>query len=211
MVLNNNNNNNNDDADDDVLLVNKTSYDPTYLNDMWTLYFHEADSSDWTLSSYVRLTDVSTVEEFWNMSSLIHQLVSDNMFFLMREGVYPCWDDVNNMQGGSISLKVPKTEAVRAWESICKRVLGECMVNVEEVDSSNSSSINGVSISPKRYFCIIKIWLKDNKLQRSEQFSLPSWYKGDLLYKSHIECIQANTDRLTINSTNTTTTTTTTH
>ena len=38
--------------------------EPRYLNDVWTLYFHTPDDPDWTLSSYVRLTDVSTVEDF---------------------------------------------------------------------------------------------------------------------------------------------------
>ena len=164
----------------------------TYLNDSWTLYFHSSDSPDWTLPSYVRLADISTVEDFWAVQSCVEGLVAENMFFLMREGVYPCWDDKSNMYGGCISMKVSKSDASRTWEAVSMKVLGEQMAQPQDL----WESINGISISPKKYFSIIKVWLKDDKLQRSEDLFVPSWYSGEILYKSHMDCIKANTERL---------------
>lgn len=166
--------------------------DPAYLNDVWSLYFHGSEDPDWTLPSYVRLTDISTVEDFWASQSCVEEHVPENMFFLMREGVYPCWDDPKNMYGGCISLKVAKTDAVKAWETICVRVIGETML----MNKSAWESVNGVSISPKKYFSIVKVWLKDGCHSSPHDFSVPDWYTGDVLYRNHLDCIKANTDKL---------------
>jgi hypothetical protein len=167
--------------------------DVTYINDVWTLYFHASDDPDWTLSSYVRLTDISTVEDFWASSSCLTPHVAENMFFLMREGVYPCWDDPQNMYGGCVSMKVSKMDAPRAWEDVCSRVLGETIAS----DRTAWELVNGVSISPKRYFSIIKVWLKDSeRFTQSTDFDLPSWYNGEVLFRNHMDCIKANTEKL---------------
>ena len=168
--------------------------DPTYLNDVWSMYFHVTDDPDWTFSSYVRLADISTVEDFLASSECVKAHVPDNMFFMMREGVYPCWDDPKNMYGGCISLKVTKSDAGRAWETICTRVLGETIL---AKDDDGWESVNGVSISPKKYFSIVKVWLKDGEHNAPTDFSVPKWYAGDVLYRSHLDCIKANTDKLT--------------
>ncbi|PNH00915.1 Eukaryotic translation initiation factor 4E [Tetrabaena socialis] len=162
-----------------------------YLNDVWTLYFHKSDDTDWTLSSYVRLTDISTVGDFWTAHACIQESLPENMFFLMREGIYPCWDDPRNMYGGCISLKVSKADACRAWEGVCSRVLGETMLT-----GADWESVNGVSISPKKYFSIVKVWLKNGENNRPEEFATPPWYSGEILYRSHMDCIKASTEKL---------------
>lgn len=168
---------------------------PTYLNDVWTLYFHVSDDMDWTLASYIRLTDISTVEDYWWSQQCIREHMAENMFFIMREGVYPCWDDPKNMYGGCISMKFPKAEAVRAWEHVCVHVLGETMAT----DRQAWESVNGVSLSPKKYFCILKIWLNDSSthVDLGREYATPPWYKGDVLYRNHMDCIKANSEKLT--------------
>ena len=178
-----------------VEIVKPVSKESTYLNDVWSLYFHGSDDPDWTLPSYIRLTDVSTVEDFWASHACIKDNVPDNMFFMMREGVYPCWDDPKNMYGGSISLKVSKADATRAWETVCSRVLGETML---AKDAAGWESVNGVSISPKKYFSILKVWLKDGDHDRPSDFSIPTWYAGEVLYRSHLDCIKANSEKLLV-------------
>ncbi|KAG2498117.1 hypothetical protein HYH03_003875 [Edaphochlamys debaryana] len=157
-----------------------------------------SEDMDWTLASYVRLTDVSTVEDFWMAHGLVKEHLAENMFFIMREGIYPCWDDPKNMYGRCVSLKVAKGDAHRAWEAICSRVLGETVitrVGVKEVKGVKGvkdvkdvkdvkeapeapeaawESVNGISISPKKYFCIIKIWLKDARFNHPDDFAVPA-------------------------------------
>lgn len=164
----------------------------TYINDVWSLYFHASDDPDWTLPSYVRLADVSTVQDFWTAASCIAPHVPENMFFLMREGVYPCWDDPQNMYGGCVSIKVSKGDAVRAWEDVCVHVLGETMLK----ERSAWELVNGVSISPKKYFSIVKVWLKEGRFSQPVDFALPAWYAGEVLFRNHLDCIKANNEKL---------------
>ena len=52
------------------------------------------------------------------------------------------------------------------------------------------NNINGISISPKKNFCIIKIWLKNKDIFNNENvkeyFNIPDEYTGDLIFKNHI-------------------------
>ena len=45
--------------------------------------------------------------------------------------------------------------------------------------------INGISTSPKKHFCIIKIWLADTSLANKEFFDIIPKYYGNILYKSN--------------------------
>jgi hypothetical protein len=159
---------------------------------VWSVYFHASDDNDWTLESYVRLADVSTVEDFWSLDSKISEYIPDNMFFMMREGVYPCWDDSSNMYGGYVSFKVSKTDACKAWELFATHCIGETMMTNKEF----WESVTGVSISPKKYFSIVKIWLKDGEHVNPTDFFIPDWYVGEVLYRSHMDCIKANTEKV---------------
>ena len=163
----------------------------TYLNDIWSIFFHSSDDEDWTLSSYVRLSDVSTVEDFWTSIDHLKDKIPDNMLFMMREGIDPCWDDPQNMYGGCISMKIPKADTIRTWEHISMRVIGETMLN----ERQGWESINGISISPKKYFSILKVWLKDSTYDKPNDFAIPAWYNGEVLWRSHMDCIRANTEK----------------
>lgn len=61
----------------------------TWLSDIWTWYFHDPGDSRWTLDSYRRLCDISTIEEFWRLHEAHAPLLTRGMFFLMRECVFP--------------------------------------------------------------------------------------------------------------------------
>jgi hypothetical protein len=159
-----------------------------YLNDVWSFYFHGSEDSNWTLASYVRLTDLSSVQDFWMLHEVIEKSLPDNMFFLMREGIDPCWDDPSNLHGGCISLKVPKADVVRTWEFFCSQILGEVL--------KPSQQVTGISLSPKRFFSILKIWLKSTGEETHKQIKMPDWYKGEVLVRSHLDCIRANSEKL---------------
>lgn len=154
------------------------------MNDVWTIYFHASGDPDWTLGSYVRVADICCVEEFAHISREIETRVRGNMFFLMREGIYPCWDDPCNLYGSSLSLKVPMEEATKAWWSLGALILGETLCD-------EMACVNGFSVSPKRNFCIFKIWLRDADRVRAD-FALPDWYEGEVIFKKHVDCIHAN-------------------
>ena len=164
----------------------------TDLSDSWTVYQHDSKSSDWTYPSYVKVNMISTVQEFWDVHTAIERYIPDNMFFMMRDDIFPSWDDSNNLQGGSISLKIQKADATRTWLSMCIKLTSNTLTKEPDM----FDCINGLSISPKANSSIIKIWLKNDSLQTCHAFSLPQWYKGDVLYRNHLDCIHANTTRL---------------
>jgi Eukaryotic initiation factor 4E len=176
----------------------------TLLNDTWTVYFHEPSDPDWTMGSYVRLDQISSIEAFWKVHEGVRPFLNRGMFFLMREHVFPCWDDPSNIKGGCISLKIPKEDVEAFWEKVGTRLLGETLVvppgDCEEADAW--SAVNGVSISPKRFFCICKLWLKETVLTDLRHFRIPEMFHGGAMYRSNMEIIRQNNNNNNNNNNN---------
>lgn len=160
------------------------------LNDVWTFYFHDPNDTNWNFDSYVRMKNISSVEEFWSIHNQIKPKIHLGMFFLMREFVFPCWDDEHNRDGGCLSMKVLKQDMPKVWEDICVKLLGETVL-AESKRKSFWNAVNGISTSPKKHFCIIKIWLKNNDHTLPADFALPNFH-GELLYRSNQDNIQNN-------------------
>ena len=154
-----------------------------YLNDIWTVYFHDPNDTDWTHSSYINLGNISTVDDFWNHHVGYREHAHKGMFFIMREHVFPSWDDPCNLTGGCLSIKVLKDDMNKFWEDLAIKMLGEDLL----VDGYKDkwSCVNGISTSPKKHFCIIKIWLQNDELSNKSFFNLLLDYHGDILYKSN--------------------------
>lgn len=172
--------------------VNKLEDEDPFLNDVWSLYFHDPNDANWNYDSYVRLTDISSIKEYWSIHHLLKPKLHCGMFFLMREYVFPCWDDENNRNGGCLSIKVLKQDLPQVWETISMRLIGEVLLQPKHV-ASKWNCVNGISTSPKKHFCIIKIWLKDNSLTQKEDYDLgiPTLH-GEILYRSNQENILHN-------------------
>lgn len=163
--------------------------DDGLLNDSWTFYFHDPLNNTWTLDSYKRLGDVSSIGDFLAMHSTINDFIPHGMFFLMREHVFPCWDDKHNIDGGCISLKVNGDHVYAVWEELVKRVIGETLSK----SAAAWSHVNGVSISPKRGFCIVKLWMSKDYVHtpgRECMLRIPSKYRGEIVFRSNRDNIQ---------------------
>jgi hypothetical protein len=156
------------------------------LNDIWTYHFHDPNNVDWTFGSYIRLADVSTVEDFCHIHECLKEKLKGGMFFLMREYIFPCWDDENNINGGCLSIKVAKENLVDFWEELCQRLLGETLLTSGDA----TSVVNGISTSPKRSFCIVKIWLRTNEYNDGKYYNLPDNKNGEVIYKENRQNIQ---------------------
>lgn len=135
----------------------------TMLNDKWVLYYHLPSDKNWTLSAYTVIMD--SIDDTNKVIS-INETISDNvvklsMLFLMRNGVSPLWEDPLNVNGGCFSYKVVNKYVHDVWKSMVYLLCGGTLC----VDTKHFSSINGITISPKKNFCIIKIWLNTTKIQ----------------------------------------------
>jgi len=112
------------------------------------------------------------------------------MFFLMREHVFPCWDDKYNIDGGCVTLKVPKPEVHNVWAYLTARLVDNALLKGEE-EGEDASIVNGISVSPKSYYCIVKVWLA-REVDAQRDLNLPRGYHGDVLYKANRDTIRAS-------------------
>lgn len=138
------------------------------LESSWTLYFHDPDDRDWNFDSYTRVCTIFRASEFWGVH---HRLAENNalgkgMWFIMRDDVFPCWDDKANIDGGCVSFMVGKADVSRVWQEFCETMLCECM---RADGGEDYLEINGLSVSPKNDFCIIKVWLRSDSLSSTDK------------------------------------------
>ena len=166
------------------------------LNDTWSLYFHDPFNEDWTYASYHKICDITSAVEYWEVFDTLRDYFSRGMFFIFREHVFPCWDDESNINGGCISIKVLKKDLTPLWEDITMRMLGESFLKKEKMIFWNN--VNGMSISPKKAFSIIKIWLKSQDVIDPYMFEFPASYTGGFVYRSNQQNIDENHQKMSI-------------
>ena len=71
------------------------------LNNKWVLFFHDPEDNDWSVKSYKKLYEVESIEQFWDLFDFIgSKYISNGMFFFMRDGIAPVWEDKKNEDGG---------------------------------------------------------------------------------------------------------------
>lgn len=159
---------------------------PHNLNCKWVLWFHSPVDDDWTLDSYKKVIEISNIEEFWNAFHYINDShICNSMFFIMRDGIEPIWEDQYNKEGGCWSFKISKKDVYNAWLELGIALCSERITsNLEK-----SNTINGISISPKKTFCILKIW-NNNSEENAPSFiskKIPYIYVNTSIYKEHIK------------------------
>ena len=154
-----------------------------YLNDMWSIYFHDPFEHNWDIKSYKFICSMSSVEEFTQVYSTFNPLFGKGMFFIMREHITPRWEDEFNKQGGCFSFKLNKYNLQEKFFELCSQILGETLGK----NNVYSSNVNGISISPKKSYYIMRIWIKDNKYASSINYNISVPKYSTLMYKNHSE------------------------
>jgi hypothetical protein len=137
---------------------------PKYqLHGKWNLYYHLPHDSKWDLSSYtIVLGEIDSAEKVIAINELIHEnLVKNCMLFLMRDNITPMWEDPKNRSGGCFSYKVVNKQVAEVWKTLFYLSCGETLT----FNRDHHKHINGITISPKKNFCIIKIWLDTTEFQ----------------------------------------------
>jgi len=155
------------------------------LTDKWTMWAHLPHDTDWSITSYKKIYNMDTVEGAIAITETMPEvLVKNCMLFLMREGIKPIWEDPKNRQGGCFSYKISNKNVFDVWKELCYVLVG----NSISKQSSFVANVTGITISPKKNFCIIKIWMSTCANQN------PSVITGDVkglsthgcLFKKHV-------------------------
>jgi hypothetical protein len=146
-----------------------------FLPDVWQWFGHNPIDKDWTLRSYRLLGHpCSSVSDFWKIVNSARPVIERTMIFCMREGCQPIWDDPACVDGSLVSVLVGYDRAATTFVDVCTRALGETLV------ADTNSDVVGVSMSPKRMHCVIKIWTREQvDAQTVERWSLPQTIKRD--------------------------------
>tara|TARA_B110001450_G_scaffold127945_1_gene120354 strand:+ start:7153 stop:7620 length:468 start_codon:yes stop_codon:yes gene_type:complete len=153
-----------------------------YLNDIWSFYFHDPYNIDWNTNSFKFICNISNVDDFIKLYLTYKDIIFKGMFFIMREHILPIWEDENNINGGCFSLKIYKENIHEKLFELSSLLLGEKLGKTDEI----SNNINGISISPKKNYFIIRIWIKDNRYAIKQNYNIEIAKYTTVLYKNHV-------------------------
>jgi len=154
------------------------------LYDKWNMYYHLPQDKNWGLSSYkLIMGDIDSAEKVIALNQTIPEnIVKYCMLFVMRVGITPMWEDPKNRTGGCFSFKVINKQVYGVWKSLLYALCGETLFH----DRSYHKLVNGITISPKKNFCIIKIWMIDYTMQNPEALiTIPNLFTQGCLFKKH--------------------------
>jgi hypothetical protein len=152
------------------------------LPNKWWLWYHDPNDSDYSLKGYIRIAEVTSVDEFWTLVDTIQKEAwLSGMFFFMKDGYRPLWDAPENDKGGAWSKKVDASDTYD--------VFIDCMVHciANSFLKNHKETLVGVTLSPKGQFHIIKIWNASSALsdRRLLSPSLKMKIGDDIAYKAH--------------------------
>ena len=129
------------------------------IESKWILWNHKLDDNSWSNDSYNNMYEINNLFDYKILEDNITlQNLQNTMFFLMRDNIFPTWEDPLNKNGCGASFKVPSTNIYDIWNKLTSYLICE---NIQK-DIKYWDNINGISISPKKEFNIIKIWFKNN-------------------------------------------------
>ena len=126
------------------------------LSVKWVLWAHLPHNIDWSIHSYIPIATFATVEDAVSVTEMLPSSMIENcMLFLMKQGIDPMWEHPKNQHGGSFSYKVSNKVVSKVWRDLTYAVVGGTVSR----DEGFLRGVTGITISPKKNFCIVKIWM----------------------------------------------------
>lgn len=154
------------------------------LKQHWTLWAHLPYNTDWSLKSYIPVATFTTIEETIAVIETLPTKVIENcMLFIMKIGVWPTWEDAQNRDGGGFSYKISNKNVAVVWKELSYVLVGETI----SINPDFVKSVVGITISPKKNFCIIKIWMSNCKYQDPTMITheITDLYSQGCIFKKH--------------------------
>lgn len=132
------------------------------LSDKWVLWAHLPHDTDWSLKSYINIMNIKNINQMISLYNSVPEKMTKNcMLFLMRKDINPTWEDPQNCKGGCFSFKILNKNVASIWKELSYSIVGETLTS----DVKFQKSITGLTISPKKTFCIIKVWMSNLNFQ----------------------------------------------
>jgi len=156
----------------------------TNLNSKWTLWYHH-EKDNWKISGFKKIYEINNVGEFWKLHNNWDKLkgIQSKHFFLMRDNIYPIWEDPVNLNGGCWSYQIHEDQAEKIWNDLASYLVCEQIIN-------NSDEAVGISAClRKNNNFVIKIWntdTKNNSLSQINKNIIKKWGL-DIIYIAHMD------------------------
>lgn len=127
----------------------------TSLKHVWNLWAHLPQDPNWSEDSYKLIHRFGTLEEVIGVTEMLQpELLCNCMLFIMKDGIAPMWEDPMNVDGGCFSYRITNKLVPEVWKELTYVLVG----NTISTNDHFAKCVNGITISPKKNFCIIKIW-----------------------------------------------------
>lgn len=144
------------------------SIEKRQLNDSWVYYLHLHDNKDWSINSYIDMVHIDNVESAILLNDEIHyDLIKKSMMFFMKHHIKPLWEDSHNKNGGCFSFKVINKDIEKVWKRVFFHLVGCTLTKDPEIHKH----INGITLSPKKKFCILKVWMASCDFKDTDIFN----------------------------------------
>jgi hypothetical protein len=101
----------------------------------------------------------------------------------MAPDVHPVWEDPNNKDGGCFSYKVGNKFVPEVWRTVMYALAGGSVTQ----DEALRDNITGCSISPKKGFCVVKVWMRTTEHTNPAKLLIPGLSVQGCIFKRHGE------------------------
>lgn len=126
------------------------------LNNKWIIWSHGLNDSNWENNSYKKIFEINNLLDLKIINDTIDEdFFIHNMIFIMKDNIFPTWEDKNNINGCSGSFKV--TNPIIWKDTMNELTTLNILKSLSKIDE-----VNGISISSKKKFYILKVWFKNN-------------------------------------------------
>jgi hypothetical protein len=154
------------------------------LENTWIFWYHLPHDVDWSIKSYKQIGNFKCIEDVISILSVIPEnIINSCCLFIMKDNIMPLWEDIANRNGGSFSYRITNKHVYETWRDLTYALTGGTI-------SSNKifrDTVNGISISPKKNFCVIKIWTKTCNFQNPALITneIKNLISNTALFKNH--------------------------
>ena len=113
------------------------------IKEEWILWYHSINDNQWGKGSYQKIHEINNLYDYQYIHDIFKQDHYQNgMFFCMKEGIFPNWEDPDNRSGGCLSFKVTSIKVIDEWNTL----LLKCITN--QILNEHNEEINGIIIIP---------------------------------------------------------------
>ncbi|KAI6245929.1 Eukaryotic translation initiation factor 4E type 3 [Erysiphe necator] len=138
----------------------------------WNIYFDrqqkdpaKASEVSYTASLEQIGSQIESVQDFWryNNNTPVEQIKMRESIYLFKQGFRPIWEDRRNINGGSWTFRVPKSNGPDFWTRVQLMAIGEKLQCCLEP----GDQLCGVGLSVRFNSHLISIWHRDASKEKS--------------------------------------------